>query len=341
MKVLVTGANGHIGANVVRSLLDQHHEVKAFVRKNSDTQGLSGLDIEMCYGDVMDSDSLKAAAPGCDAIIHLAAVYKTIAKTPEEIVEPAITGAQNVFAAAKAAGIKRIVYTSSIASVGFSYNPNDRRTGNDWNEDAHNPYYIAKTQSEKAAQKLARENDIHLVVICPAIVLGPFDYRITPSNQLVMDWLNGKGQTYQGGINLVDVRDIADAHVAALTKGENCHRYIVGGENIEVKDVGKLLQRLTGIKPIHLPTGRGLTLLTATIVEKVCKWLGLTPPFTYDLVYEVAGRYGYYEYSDTENDLGIHPRKAEQSLKDSIRWLLQQNRLKTSVARKVEANLPQ
>src|SRR5690554_2212961 len=203
MRVLVTGANGHIGAHVVRALLDEGHEVRAFMRKSSNQQGLEGLSIEPVYGDVMDPASLEQAVEGCEAVIHLAAVYKTIAETADEIVAPAIQGAETLYRAAQKAGVQRIVYTSSVASVGFSYDP-------------HNPDYIAKTRSEQDAQRLARETGIHTVVIGPAIVLGPLDYRITPSNQLVMDWLNDVGQTYEGDLNLVDVRHVARAHVAAL-----------------------------------------------------------------------------------------------------------------------------
>lgn len=339
MKVLVTGANGHIGANVVRALIKQGHVVRGFIRQASDTQGIDGLDIELSYGDVMNADSLEQAAIGCDAIIHLAAVYKTIAKTADEIVEPAIEGAKNVFAAANKAGIKRIVYTSSVASIGFSYDPNEKRTGNDWNDDPHNPYYIAKTKSEQAAQALAKQYGIHVVVICPAIVLGPYDYRITPSNQMVKDWINGKGQTYIGGLNFVDVRDVADIHVAALTKGENYHRYIAGGENMEVKKAGLLLKKLTGVKPLHLGMSRKVTLLTAKVVEALCKVTGITPPFTYDLVYEVAERYAYYEFQDTIDTLGVTPRKAEESLKGCIQWLLDNHKIKPSIEQKVKRQL--
>lgn len=341
MKVLVTGANGHIGANVVRSLLKQNYQVKAFIRKESDTRGLEGLEFETCYGDVMNAESLEQAVLGCDAVIHLAAVYKTIAKTPEEIVEPAIEGAKNVFAAAHKAGIKRIVYTSSIASIGFSYDRNKMLTGEDWNQDAQNPYYIAKTQSEKAAQELARKYGIHLVVICPAIVLGPHDYRVTPSNQMVMDWINGSGITYVGGMNLVDVRDVADLHVAALTKGENCKRYIAGGENCVVKDIGKKVQELSGRNPTHLPTSRGTTLLMARFVEGFCKLFGITPPFTYDLIYEVLERWGFYDFQETVDTFGITPRKSEESLKGSIDWLLETKKIKASIAPKVRAKLSQ
>ncbi|MCG8614179.1 MAG: NAD-dependent epimerase/dehydratase family protein [Pseudomonadales bacterium] len=337
MLVLVTGANGHIGANVVRALLVKGHKVRAFTRKGADLRGLEGLQIEHVNGDVMDLASLQNAAQGCDAIIHLAAVYKTIAKTAEEIVEPAIKGAECVFQAAHDAGIKRIVYTSSVASVGFSYNPNVLRTGDDWNDDAHNPYYVAKTQSEKKAQELARKFDIHTIVICPAIVLGAFDYRITPSNQLVMDLINGTGQTYKGGLNLVDVRDVAAAHVAALDKGENCRRYIIGGENMEVKQFGQLIRKMTGIKPIHLPFGRKATLMTATVVERLCKLVGVTPPFTYDLVYEVAERFAYYNFQNTLEDLEITSRNGEEALASAVEWLLKTNKIKHSRHNKVQA----
>ncbi len=339
MKVLVTGANGHIGANVVRALLAKQHEVVAFVRPSADLQGLAGLDVTYAYGDVLQPDTLANATQGCDAIIHLAAVYKTIAKTAEEIVTPAVEGAKNIFAAAHNAGIKRIVYTSSIASVGFSYDRNVLRTGNDWNTDPQNPYYIAKTQSERSAQDLARKYNIHLVVICPAIVLGPFDYRVTPSNQLVRDWINGKGQTYRGGINIVDVRDVADAHVSALTHGENCHRYIVGGENIEVKNLGKIIQQLTDIKPIYLPTGRKTTLVAARIIEYVCRLLRVNPPFTYDLAYEVVERFAYYDCSDTVRDLHLNARDAEQTLRDCVHWLININQFNPELTKKLTRKL--
>src|SRR5690554_1216226 len=157
MRVLVTGANGHIGAHVVRALLDEGHEVRAFMRKSSNQQGLEGLSIEPVYGDVMDPASLEQAVEGCVAVILLAVVYKTIARTAGAVVAPTIQGVTNLDPAAQKTGVQRILYTSSVASVGFYYDPTPYRTGNHWNADPHNPYYTAKTRSEQAAQSLARK----------------------------------------------------------------------------------------------------------------------------------------------------------------------------------------
>lgn len=339
MKVLVTGANGHIGAHVVRRLIDEGHQVRAMIRPHADVRGLEGVHCERVIGDVMDEASVLAGAEGVDAIIHLAAVYKTQVRDPDEIVEPAIQGARNVFAAAKAKGIPRVVYTSSVASVGFSYDPQHLLTGDDWNRDPHNPYYLAKTRSEEAAQTLAQQYGIHLVVLCPALVLGPLDYRVTPSNQLVMDWLNGRGQTYTGGLNLVDVRDVAAAHVAALTAGTNGRRYVVGGENLEVRQIGHLLDELVGIRPLHLGFSRGLMLWSTKWIERLCHLARKTPPATYDLVYEVVERYCYLDTRETNETFRLRPRQARETLRDCIEWLLQQGRLKPSVAEKVRARL--
>ncbi len=334
MKVLVTGANGHIGANVTRELLAQGHEVRAFVRSSGDLSGLDGLDIELVYGDVMQLDTLIPAAQGCDKIIHLAAVYKTIAKTAEEIVEPAVVGSRNIFEAAKSAGIDRIVYTSSIASIGFSSSATKMRDGDDWNDDAQNPYYVAKTQSEKVAQSLSEQYGIEVIVLCPAIVLGAYDYRVTPSNQLVMDWVNGVGQTYQGGLNLVDVRDVAEAHVAALTLGENRRRYVLGGQNLEVKKIGQLLKQVSGVKPLHLPTPRSITLVFASIVEWISKLIGVKPLFTRDLVFEVVGRYGFYDTSETNRTFKLSPRSPKDALASSLAWLIKQQKIRKAVIEK-------
>ena len=145
-RILVTGANGHLGANTIRALLKKNYEVNAFVRNNSDLRGLVGLPVTYFFGDIKDGEALTTAATGCEAVIHHAAVYKIWAKTPEEVMEPAIEGTKNIFKAAAKVGIKRLVYTSSTYSIGTSKDPNQSLTENDWTVQDNVPYGIAKAK---------------------------------------------------------------------------------------------------------------------------------------------------------------------------------------------------
>ncbi len=198
-RVLVTGANGHVGANTVRSLLARGHEVMPVVRQNADVRSLAGLGLAYRYADVMDAEAVRAAAEGCDVIVHTAAVYRTWAKDPDDIVAPSIVGASNIYAAAaKAVGAKRVVYTSSVAAVGLSASPDQVRTPH-WNEDARNPYFVAKVRGGAGGDTPKRGTGIATIRLCPTYVLGPWDYRITPSTKsLVLGLIDGSGITWKG-----------------------------------------------------------------------------------------------------------------------------------------------
>src|SRR4051812_7932252 len=157
MRVLTTGANGHLGANVARSLLARGHEVVPLVRQGADLRGLQGLGLEVVYGDVMDQNSLTQAAQGCDVMIHMAAPYQYWAKDPNEILKPAPEATRNALTAAKEAGIKRVVYTSTIWAIGLSKDPHTPLTADVWNDDARNPYAVSKVLAEREGWRLANE----------------------------------------------------------------------------------------------------------------------------------------------------------------------------------------
>ena len=257
-KVLVTGANGHLGANTVRCLMARGHEVAPMVRQGSDLRGLAGLGLAYRYADVLDGEAVQAAMDGCEAVVHCAAKYATWARDPDEIVAPCMAGTRNIFKAARSTGVRRIVYTSSVAAVGNSGDPDELRTADDWNEDARHAYVAAKTQGERIAVELAAQTGIEMVRLCPAYVMGPGDYRITPSMKVwAQDMVNGAGFTFEGGVNLVHVFDVGEVHARAVDMGEAGARYIVGGENVSVRRVGELVQKWTGVKPPHLPVHRG------------------------------------------------------------------------------------
>jgi dihydroflavonol-4-reductase len=332
-RVLITGANGHIGANTVRSLLRRGHEVIPFVRPTSDLRGVQGLGLDFRHGDVMDGDSLAAAAEGCDVIVHTAAVYRTWTTDPAEVLEPALVGTRNLFEAARAVGVSRVVYTSSVAAVGAGAHPDDLRSEADWHEDARNPYYVAKTESEREAWHLSEAYGIPMIALCPAMVLGLYDYRITPSTEIILALINGTRTTWNGGFSLVDVRDVAAVHAAAVDGGELGQRYIIGGTNLTVQEIGKLIQQFTGVSPIHLGFGRRFSLLVAGAAGLWGRLTGSKPPFSHSEAYEVVERYSFYDCALTNQVFGLMPRGAQEVVCDCIRWLLYIGRIKPTVAR--------
>ena len=321
-QVLVTGANGHLGANTVRSLLERGYQVVALVRRGADLRGLEGLAVNLHFGDVTDYSSLTAAVQGCTHIIHHAAAHKYWASNEIEITEPALVGTYNILRLARDTGIQRLVYTSSWVAVGSSYDPVNLRTEADWAEDQRNPYFIIKTRCEREALDLAQTYDVPMIRICPTFTLGPHDYRITPSMGIILNLATGRGTTWEGGINLVDVRDVADAHAAALERGEIGGRYIVGGENIYFKELGQLIARITGVTPRHDRTARRLALVIAGFFNPADQ-IGIMPPrLPKDLLHELHSRYAYYVTSLADHALSLSPRQAEETLRYCIDWLI-------------------
>ena len=344
MKVLVTGANGHIGSHTVRYLLEAGHDVVAFVRESADLRSLEGLDVTYAKGDVTDPESIDKAIQGCEVVVHLAAVYKTWAKDPADIVEPAVKGAENIFRAAKKAGVKRVVYTSSMASVGVS-KTKVARTAEDWNEDAKNPYYVAKTESEKKARQLADEAGIELVVLCPTMVVGPLDYRITPSTELVMKMANFQLpylMTYIGGTNLVDVRDVAMVHAKAVDQeGVAGKRFIIGSDNVSSRQVGAMVKSFTGTGSLHVAMPRGMMLASMGFMEAVMKLFGLRPLVPKSLVHENVGRWAWYDCEPTYQAFGYRPRAFREVIAGCLEWVEQQGKLKSSVKKRWQSRKPQ
>lgn len=321
-RILLTGANGHIGANIARSLLIQGYDVVPFVRATSDLRGLAPLNLTPAYGDVLDRDSIMAAGQDCDVIIHTAAVYRYWSKNPDEIIAPALTGTRNILHAARELGLKRLIYTSTLWTVGFSDDQNTLLTAKDWNEDARNPYAWAKTRAEQEAWQLAEAYGVPMLSICPAGVLGPYDYRLTPSMRLFRDWVNGTQFTAEAGFALVDVRDVAAIHTLAIKEGEPGERYIVSGKNLTTRELGQLIGKLTGYAPPHVPVGRRVATLYGALGELLAKVTGSPPNLTRATARETIGHYMFTDCSATWRTFDYQPRPAELMVRDAIRWLL-------------------
>ncbi len=320
-RAIVTGANGHIGANVVRALLTRDVEVVAFVRPGSDRRGLEGLDVELAEGDILAPETLGPAMEGCDALFHCAAVFALWSKDGDEsILRAAIEGTGNVLRAAAAAGIRRAVVTSSVAAVGGSTSADQLLDAEHWAQGLTVPYYVAKQTAERRAFELAQELGLELCTILPTLVLGPHDHRVTPSSKLVLDMLRGEGATVEGGGNVVDVRDVAEAHVRAFERGVAGERYIVGGENLTNRELGALVERVAGVKVKHLTLPRWLFSTVAGAMELGAAISGKPPTLTRAAVHDLFGRFAWYDTTKTRSQLGLEPRDAEAVIRATAEW---------------------
>lgn len=336
-RALVTGANGHVGANLVRELLERGWDVVGFVRETSDLRGLDGVDIELRTGDVLDRDSLVAAAAGCETIFHTAAVYRSWSRDPAEIMAPAVEGTRNAFAAARAAGAERIVYTSSIAAMGFAASADATLDEDAWHEAPVDVYWRAKTESERLAHALSEESGIPIRVVCPAAVIGRLDYRITPSTSLVKHLLTGGLPLWRGTYNFVSVRDVAAVHALVAERGRDGARYLAVGENFDATvDLGRALASLAGKAPTDLSwLPQAAVWFTGWMNEIRASITGVDPPYT--RTFSAPGRYWSYDPSRTEAELGHTHRDLEACLQECIGWLLEIDALPPKVARRVRA----
>ncbi len=319
-RALVTGASGHLGSNLVRELLEQGWDVVPFVRVTSRLAGLEGLDVRLRYGDILDRASLDEAMAGCDVVFHAAAVYRNFARDPAEILVPALEGTRNVIEAAAAAGVGRVVHTSSCNTVGFSADVDSLRSEADHNEHPHMPYVRAKVQSERLALRLGRSLGIEVVVLCPTGILGPHDHRITPTTAFARDALRG-GAVLPGAQNLVHVRDVARAHVLAAERGGDGERYVIGGANVRAEELIAFVQELTGSRPKVLRGPRWLFLVVGWLAERVARLRGGEPALTVDMVRDAHGRSAVFDTSKAAEQLGFEARGPRETLEDTLRWL--------------------
>ncbi len=319
-RILVTGATGHIGSNVVRDLLAHDHTPVPFARPSSDRIGLEGLDLEPAVGDLLDADSVRAAVDGCDAVIHAGAVYAVWAKDPDDILRPAIEGTENVLRAARDAGVERVVCTSSVAAVGYSEDEARPLDESHWNDGAMNAYIAAKTRAERRSLELAGELGIEVVNVCPGGVYGALDYRITPTTQMMIDTVQRKMSVFCASCP-VDVRDVARGHVLALEKGTPGERYILAGETVTEEEMAALLAELTGVTVKRGLPPRWLLSLMAPLVEGISSLTGKQPMISREVIHDLVGRHFVYDTTRAREELGLSIDEPRQVFEQTLRWI--------------------
>ena len=322
MKVLVTGANGLIGCQVVRELLRKGYDVRAFVRETSDLRSLQGLDVELVYGDILMSETLPRAMKGCGMVFHVAAVFAYWGYDKVGLKTIAGQGTRNVIQAAAEAGVKKIVLTSSSAVLGSNDEPVPVNENHKMDREEFLPSYVeAKIEQEEEAFQFARDLGLELVAVCPTITVGGPDYGLSESNRIIVSYLKDPFKaTWPGGCNVVSVIDVAKGHVIAGEKGVPGRRYLLGSENLEWAEVHKVISELTGLPGPLMTANHTSSYLAATAYELVSYFTGQPPASTRDQA-KMVGRYYWYTH-DRMTKLGYKPRPARQALIEAVSWLV-------------------
>lgn len=322
MTALVTGGTGFVGSAVVRRLLDSGESVRALVRAGSDHSNLDGLDVERVTGDLTDAASLKRAAAGCDALYHVAADYRLWVRNPTAMDNANIDGTRNVLLAAVDAGCRRMVYTSSVATLGLH---DDGSAADEHDpsrlQDMCGAYKRSKYLAEREVMRLVEQHDLPVVIVNPSTPVGPRDLRPTPTGRMVLDAITGRMPAYvDTGLNIVHVDDVADGHLLAMQHGDVGQRYILGGENLYLRDILIRLAEMSGQPAPRIRLPHGLVLPMAWISE--C-WARLThnhdPRLTVTGV-KLARKLMFFSSERAQRELGYAPRPADEALHDAMVW---------------------
>lgn len=319
-KALVTGAAGFIGSNVVRELMKEGVEARAMVLPGEDLRNLEGLDIEKVEGNVLEGDSLDSALKGCDTLFHLAAVYAIWTRDRSSFYKVNLQGSRNALWAAMRAEVDKIVCTSSIAALGVKPGMQLTDEETEFNQfDRANDYVLTKYISQEEALTFAREG-MPIVVVNPCFPYGEGDVAPTPTGKIILDVANRvQFMTYEGGINIVDVKDVARGHVLAAKYGEIGEKYILGNENVTMKELFEMVARVSGVKTRIIKMPLPLALLYGYLWEKLSYRTGAQPTTTHrEILY--SRQYLFYDTTKAREKLGLEPTPVEESLERAIEW---------------------
>ncbi|MFB3082852.1 MAG: hopanoid-associated sugar epimerase [Gammaproteobacteria bacterium] len=322
MTTLITGATGFVGSAVVRALSDAGHQVRALVRPTSDLRNLEGLRIDVAEGDLTDRPSLERALLTCTALFHVAADYRLWASRPEELYEANVTGTRNVMLAALNAGIERIVYTSSVATLGLNPDgsPADETTPVSV-EDMIGHYKRSKFLAEAEVHRLVKDEGLPAVVVNPSAPVGPRDIKPTPTGRMILDAVTDRMPAYvDTGLNLAHVDDVAAGHLLAYQHGKTGERYILGGYNMTLKEILHEIASLTGHAPPRIRLPHTALLPIAYFSEAWAKVTGGSEPrVTVDGV-RMSRKMMFFSSDKAQRELGYQPRPIREALRDAMEW---------------------
>ncbi len=322
MRVLVTGASGLIGSNIVVEAVNAGYDVRAMVRASSNLLALQNVAVETVHGDVLDRASLAGAMSGCDAVIHAAAIFAWERAPAIELIRVAVEGTLNIVDAAADAGIKRMVLTSSSVVCGSSVEPVPRREDSSPDDGPDVSYVRAKVLQEAAAFERGTERGVAVVAACPSMTIGGSSYRLSPSNGVLVSFLEDPLRlTFAGGFNVVSVRDVARGHLLLLERGTPGTRYLLASEDLTWREIHRTIAELCGTGGPYYETGHTGSYLAASADELLSRMIRGRRQIATRTQARMVGRY-YWCRHDRAAALGFAPRPARQALAEALSWLV-------------------
>jgi dihydroflavonol-4-reductase len=326
MPIFLTGATGFLGSHVARALADQGADLRLLVRPTSNLKNLEGLRAETATGDLRDPASLEKAMSGCDKVFHVAADYRLWVRDPAEMYRSNVEGTRAILDAARKSKVRCVVYTSSVATVGFTTN------GHPADEDSPvaladmiGHYKRSKFMAERIALEAGR-GDTRVVTVNPTTPIGEQDIKPTPTGRIVIDFLKRKFPAYvETGLNLVDVRECALGHIAAMEKGKSGERYILGGENLTLKQILDKLGRISGLPSPTLKLPYFVAYIAGAVDQTVAGLLTHREPRATVETVRMGKKKMWASSAKAERDLGWKTLPADDALRRAVEWFRANN----------------
>lgn len=321
MRTFVTGGTGFIGGAVVRRLLEAGHEVRVLVRSRSETRQLDGLPVERVEGDLANAESLRRGIAGCDWVFHVAALYSYWGHRWEDFYQANVEGTRRVLEIARDEGTDRIVYTSSIAVLGFT---KDGSTGTEDTPsalaDMIGNYKRSKFLAEVVAHDFARQG-LPVVIVNPSAPVGVGDHKPTPTGKMIVDFLNGRMPAYvDTGLTVVDVEDVAAGHLLAAERGRVGERYILGGENLTLKQVLDLLAEVSDRPRVRFRIPHAVALVWAYVDVALTRLIPNHIPTATPETVRLSRSYEYFDSGKAVRELGLPQTPAREALRKAVEW---------------------
>ena len=324
MKAFVTGATGFVGSHVARVLAEQGADLRLLVRSTSDTKNLEDLKADRVIGDLRHPDSLEKGMAGCDVLFHVAADYRLWVHDPEQMYRSNVEGTRAVLQAARKNGVRRVVYTSSVATMGFDCNGRQADENSPVALDHMIGHYKrSKFMAEQVALEMGNSSGdrMEVVVVNPTTPVGEQDIKPTPTGRIIVDFLKKKFPAYvDTGLNLVDVDECARGHVAALEKGRDGERYILGGENLTLKQILDKLAAITGLPSPKVRVPYLVALATGVVDQVVTGHIFRREPRATIEAVRMSRKKMFVTSAKAERELGWKIVPVDDALRRAVDW---------------------